>query len=548
VGTDVATRGAMSRRPLGFALLLSLVGCTPAWGGAADGFDPWGDEDADPLEDGGRPSKDGGRRTDTGAIDPSDDAPAPPPDPTPDPDLPLVKGLDIQEVAIFQGVKISIAKGGTKVGKRNAPVIVGREGLLRVYVAPAAGWEAREVIGKLVLSSGSSPAKTIKSAPLNVTSASSDGALGSTINFEIPSDAIKADSSYVVSLHTAAGQPGSASSANARFPASGSADPLAAKDTGSTFKITIVPVKYGADGSNRLPDVSDAQKEEYRRAAYTMYPARKVEITFRTPYAWSSSIHSSGSGFDELLDAMVKLRQSDGAPKDVYYYGAFAAASSFGSYCGGGCVTGLCGLSDDPSDSIVRACVGVGFTGAYTAQTMAHEVGHASGRYHAPCGGAAGADPAYPYSGAKIGAWGYDIVGKKLIDPKSTVDFMSYCDPVFVSDFNYNALAERMGFVSGGKSMYAPGAPKKFRLVRVRADGSLASSTDSMDVDEPLFADPRAITFEDSSGKTLATTTGHFYPYDHLPGGFLLVPEAPKGSTAMTVKGLVSSGSSRLSL
>ena len=257
------------------------------------------------------------------------------------------------------------------------------------------------------------------------------------------------------------------------------------------------------------------------------------------------SISADGSGFDELLDAMVTLRVADKAPKELYYYGAFANASSFDSYCGGGCVTGLCGLSDDPNDATVRACVGVGFTGKYTADTMAHEVGHAHGRYHAPCGGAAGADAKYPYSGAKIGSWGYDVNTKALLSPTKYVDLMSYCEPTFISDYGFQQLIDRMSAVSGSKSIIGGDGATSFRMVRVKGDGALTWGSE-LTLDEPLLSDPRTVTLEDAAGKTVASMTGHYYPYDHLPGGMLLVPSAKVPFATMKVSGLVAGVESRL--
>src|SRR5687768_3924542 len=64
---------------------------------------------------------------------------------------PLVTGLGISEVALFQGVKITVAKDGEHVDERKAPVIAGRPGLVRVYVTPEEGWEGREVTAELKL-------------------------------------------------------------------------------------------------------------------------------------------------------------------------------------------------------------------------------------------------------------------------------------------------------------------------------------------------------------------------------------------------------------
>ena len=42
----------------------------------------------------------------------------------------------------------------------------------------------------------------------------------------------------------------------------------------------------------------------------------------------------------------------------------------------------------------------------------------------------------------------------------------------------------------------------------------------------------RVATCVSASGQTLGTDTAHFFPYDHLPGGVLVVPSAPRSATA----------------
>ena len=46
------------------------------------------------------------------------------------------------------------------------------------------------------------------------------------------------------------------------------------------------------------------------------------------PFAWSTAIQRTGAGFGEVLNAIIRLRQTDGAPKGTYYYGAFAPGAS----------------------------------------------------------------------------------------------------------------------------------------------------------------------------------------------------------------------------
>ena len=76
---------------------------------------------------------------------------------------------------------------------------------------------------------------------------------------------------------------------------------------------------------------------------------------------------------------------------------------------------------------------------------IAHELGHNLSLAHAPCGGAAGPDPAYPYPDGAIGAWGFDFRdGGRLVRP-STPDVMSYCGPNWISDYYFtSALRYRL--------------------------------------------------------------------------------------------------------
>lgn len=53
---------------------------------------------------------------------------------------------------------------------------------------------------------------------------------------------------------------------------------------------------------------------------------------------------------------------------------------------------------------------------------------------HAPCGNAAGTDPAFPHADGASGAWGYDFQRRELVHP-DVPDLMGYCDPNWISDY-----------------------------------------------------------------------------------------------------------------
>ena len=71
---------------------------------------------------------------------------------------------------------------------------------------------------------------------------------------------------------------------------------------------------------------------------------------------------------------------------------------------------------------------------------IAHELGHNMNLGHAPCGSVTGVDLNFPYTDGTIGAWGYDLLEERLVDP-SHLDLMSYCGPAWISDYNFSKAA-----------------------------------------------------------------------------------------------------------
>lgn len=440
--------------------------------------------------------------------------------------------LSITETAMFQVVKVPLSKDGAKVDDRLAPVVAGRDGLLRVYYRPDAGWKRHGVVGELTITSPGMPTPLVLKTVQDVTgSYSRDSDLKTTFNFEVPADAVRVDSRYSVVLRLA-----DKSVEYARHPSEGAPELLDAASSGEQLKVKIVPVRYDADGTGRVPDVTPDAVEAYRAAMFAMYPTKKVEITVRdTPFVWSTPITADGTGWSELLQDIVQLRSTDRVPEDVYYYGLFAPAASIWKYCGKTvCIVGLSNLTG-PSDVVTRVSIGVGYGDDQSAETMVHEIGHAHGRQHSPCGDVLFPDKKYPYPGGIIGSVGYDVGPKALVDSES-YDVMSYCDPKWISDYTYGKIFQRMQLVNSAKAIYSPGGPQTFRFVGVSKDGKLTWGK-TITVSSPLFAEPHAVTFEGPDGKS-TTVTGHYFPYEDLAGGYILVPEPTTTVLRVHVAGL----------
>lgn len=444
-----------------------------------------------------------------------------------------VAGVNISEIALYQGVKRPLMAGG-QPANTTVPVVVGREGLFRVYVTTDGNYDGQPVLARLFLNGNETPIEQT----VTVNGNPQDSQVGSTLNFELTGADIPVGFSYRIELSRKTTQ-APVMNPGAKFPSAGFAD-TGAQDNGGTLRITLVPIQYGADGSNRLPDLSTGQINAYHDLFYGMYPAASVEITVRDPVAWDQTVAANGSGWENLLGYIGQLRANDQAPFDAYYYGIFAPASSVNNYCGGGCVAGL-GNIGGANDAYSRAAIGLGFSGEIATETAVHEIGHTHGRYHAPCGGAAGTDPNFPYNGAEIGAWGYHVLTGQLYNPGNTVDLMSYCSPIWVSDYTFTAFWKRIKAVNGA-SMFVPEELKNRTYDRAWIDGEgVMHWLSPVKLEMPPSADPVDVTVESAAG--ISKVTGQFYPYDHLPGGVILWPQAGGPTAKVTVSVLGQTGS-----
>ena len=181
---------------------------------------------------------------------------------------------------------------------------------------------------------------------------------------------------------------------------------------GTVFALTQVPVVNGGATGNTF----DAQPIMTR-----MWPVKSVDQKVRAPYTFSGTIAANSSaGWGTLLQSLAGARQADGSNRNYYGYVKVNYQSGVAGigYVGMEAATGR---DDSPG-------------------TLAHELGHNMGRNHAPCGGVQGADPNYPYAGAKIGSWGWDSQTGKLMSPATYYDLMAYCSPEWVSDYTYKAV------------------------------------------------------------------------------------------------------------
>jgi hypothetical protein len=374
----------------------------------------------------------------------------------PPPGEPFVRGLEVRELAVFQGVKIPLLERGLELTSRKADIVIGRPALFRAYVVPQAGFRPRPVRAKLIVANDDEAPRVFEQE-LTVAAASTDAELESTFQFEVGGELIRRDSRYAFELYESEACAAEGERNPGRFPETGTYE-LGARRVGEVV-VEIVPIRLTTDRRSYLPDTSPAQLEAMRKALLGLFPIAAAELRLR-----AEPLDSSAASVLELIDEVAALRDAENPGRNVSYYGMFRYTEELESYCTTSCVLGA-GIVGDQLAPRAGTAVGIGYTGERAASTFAHELGHVYGREHTPCGVAG--DAAYPYSGGRIGSWGYDLWQKKLLPPTHT-DFMGYCTPVWVSDYVFGRLGAFIAAVNTDVALLRSGPPLHFRTLILR--------------------------------------------------------------------------------
>ena len=454
--------------------------------------------------------------------------------PTPIPAL--YDTMALGEVAFYQTVKVTLMKDGSRPAPYNAPLIETRKGIARVFlnvIAENKKFKSRTLEAELHVFGPGGTEKVLKDKKV-ISRGSSEDDLTSTFNFPYDESFLSVTDQYYVVVRDPAAVAKGSDGAQIRYPDLASVDqppqeavdPLAVALNPGRVRVRIVPIAYGADMSNRLPDTSDAQVKATVEELYDMYPTNQIDLDVRSaPMPWAQAVDPNGNGWMELLQAVMDLRAADAPPSDMYYVGAFQPRASFPAYCQQGCIAGLAATAD-PAIPAERAVIVLGYGGQYPTETVAHELGHTMGRHHSPCGGAQGTDPKYPYMDGASGVTGFRQSDQSFIF--DSTDVMGYCQPIWISDFTYKALADRVRTVNQLGSIHGsnPFVPHKVQRIYVGSGGALSWGKD-LTMTDVVGGNDVEVIYRDASGGAVAKRTGHRYGYDHLPGGFVLVENPP---------------------
>ena len=288
----------------------------------------------------------------------------------------------------------------------SVPLVAGREAYLRVFVkanetnAAAPAVRARLYRnGELIATHDIAPPRS--SVPLAINEENANDSWNATI----PKGELQPGTSMLIDVDPA-NAIHEVDEADNQFPLSGSPAPLDIRSV-PALNLRFVPIVTGDGivGNATEPLLSNMVNMTLR-----IHPLSIINADVRAPYSTSLTLakNDSNGAWSKILSQIETLRIAEGGGRQ--FVGVLK--DNVG--------TGIAGIGYVPGRSVVV------FDDNQTVETMAHELGHNWGRFHAPCGGPAGVDPGFPYANARIGVYGFDNATSRILPPDMP-DLMSYC-------------------------------------------------------------------------------------------------------------------------
>ena len=303
---------------------------------------------------------------------------------------------------------------------REVPLVANRDALLRAFVTAK---EPRGFFEPEVLAVFSWVGEEIHRVVMTrddnrVPAEADEGDLKLSYNAVIPAEAIVPGIQLLVEVDPDGALPLTAES-RTRFPllATEQLDVVEVPP----MKLTLVPVlEEAAPDTSILAWVRGVSSESPQVGLLKhSFPFAEFNVTPHEPYYTSLDLTTTG-GHVALFGELMALRTAAG--RSGYYYGV---AANLGSLGGRARVPGWVSY------------------GLRNPTILAHEVGHNLSLRHAPCGGPAGVDRAFPYRDGSVGVFGYDFRTGSVVSPDGSTDIMTYCETSpWISDYHFNKVID----------------------------------------------------------------------------------------------------------
>lgn len=296
------------------------------------------------------------------------------------------------------------------------PLVAGEDALLRVFVSTGGHADMPPVRATFHAGGGIVHTADIPAGQSRIPREIDEGDLSKSANAVVPGEVVQPGLEMVIeidpdgTLDEGLGIPG-------RIPVEGRA-PVDVRGV-PVLDLTVIPfLQADNPDSTLLERANDLEADtSLLRAADRLLPVGELAVTVHEPV-----LTNSGEFAWDLLHETELIRVVEGG--DGYFMGLFghirAGVIGQASYIGG------------------RSFVSLAHAG-----TVAHELGHAMGLLHTPCG-VQGDDPNYPWRDGRTGSWGYDFANGAVVPPEAT-DLMGYCGRQWISGYHFsNALDHRL--------------------------------------------------------------------------------------------------------
>ena len=338
-------------------------------------------------------------------------------------------GLNTRQVAPCGAVEGSFVYVTQAVQSADFPVplVAGDEGLLRVFVRAdqSTSQTLPDVRASFFLNGTETHTVDIAAQSASIPTEVEEGDLARTANARIPGSVLQPGLEMVVEIDPE-GTLDPVLGVAARIPETGRVEvdvravPL--------FALTVIPFLAASDpDSSILEFTRDLNAEsDLLRDVNALLPVARLEVNVHEPVLASTiELHS-------VLGDTEAIRIMEG---------------------GGGYYAGLA-----PRTTSLRGVAkGSGYSSANIPlpDVIAHEIGHNLSLAHAPCGGAGGPDPSFPQRDGSIGAWGFDFRSDVLVPPIAP-DLMTYCEPRWISGYNFTKMLNHRVSLGGAATTVAP--------------------------------------------------------------------------------------------